>query len=479
MPELDDQQLLREFAETNSETAFAVLVGRYVNLVYSAARRFAGNPHHAEEITQAVFIILARKAGKLSPRVVLSGWLYQTARLTAANVVKGEIRRQRREQEAYMQSTLNGSEPAAWKQIAPLLDDAMGRLGETDRNAVVLHYFENKTAAEVAAALQLTEAAAHKRVNRALEKLRKFFSKRGVTLSATTIAGAVSANSVHAAPAGLAATITATAAKGTAISATITTLVKGTLKIMTYAKLKLALGIGAAVLLAGGAVTVALSDGVTNPSPPATRGQSATETNLIISSEFVEVPDSLLESLDIQWQPSDSGGTTAILTQQQHTDVIGKLERGRNVNVSSQPRIAFAPPMAKQSVQGTVSMTKSVTVAGTNAETGVILKVTASLASDSKSVNLILTPEWRELVDASPRHDGSQNTIRTTKATALATLTLNPDQTILIRQPVDGNSRILGGNAAAAKNLVVFVTPHLGRMVMRLQQKIMPAKPAH
>src|ERR1035441_3592843 len=105
MPELDDHELLSEFARNESEAAFAALVARYVNLVYSTALRFAGNPHHAEEITQAVFIILARKAGKLSPRTVLSGWLYQTARLTAANVVKGEIRRQHREQEAYMQST--------------------------------------------------------------------------------------------------------------------------------------------------------------------------------------------------------------------------------------------------------------------------------------------------------------------------------------------------------------------------------------
>ena len=103
MPEPDDHQLLAAFARTESEPAFAALVKRYVNLVYSTARRFTGNPHQAEEITQAVFIILARKAGKLSPRVVLSGWLYQAARLTSANLVKGKIRRQRREQEAYMQ----------------------------------------------------------------------------------------------------------------------------------------------------------------------------------------------------------------------------------------------------------------------------------------------------------------------------------------------------------------------------------------
>jgi RNA polymerase sigma factor (sigma-70 family) len=264
MTGLDDHELLAEFARNESEAAFAALIARYVNLVYSAALRFTGNPHHAEEITQAVFIVLARKAGSLRRGTVLSGWLYQTARLTAANFVKGEIRRQRREQEAYMQSTLNEPDAAAWEQIAPLLDEAMGRLGETDRNAVVLRFFENKTSQEVAAKLKLNEAAAHKRVNRAVEKLRKFFTKRGVTLTATLIVGAVSANSVQAAPIGLALTISATAAKGAAIAATVTTLVKGTLKLMTYAKLKLATGITAGILLAGGAATVALSGGNTS-----------------------------------------------------------------------------------------------------------------------------------------------------------------------------------------------------------------------
>ena len=255
----DDHELLAQYARSESDAAFATLVARYVNLVYSAALRFTGNPHHAEEITQAVFIILARKAGNLGRGVVLSGWLYQTARLTAGNFVKGEIRRQRREQQAYMQSTLTEPESAAWEQIAPLLEEAMGRLGETDRNAVVLRFFENKTAREVAATLKINEAAAHKRVNRALDKLRKIFSKRGVTLTATVIAGAVAANSVQAAPAGVAAAVTAAAAKGAVISATITTLVKGTMKMMTWMKLKFAAGVGVAVILAGGVATVAFS----------------------------------------------------------------------------------------------------------------------------------------------------------------------------------------------------------------------------
>src|SRR5215510_1920850 len=163
MSELTDYELLSDFARTESEEAFGTLVTRNVNLVYSAALRFTGNAHQAEEITQAVFIILARKAGTLSPRVVLSGWLYQTTRLTAANFMKAELRRQRREQEAYMQSTLNDAGSETWRQIAPLLEDAMGCLGETDRNAVVLRYFENKTAAEAASILKLSEAATHKR----------------------------------------------------------------------------------------------------------------------------------------------------------------------------------------------------------------------------------------------------------------------------------------------------------------------------
>jgi uncharacterized protein (TIGR03435 family) len=261
MLELDDQRLLEEFAGKNSEAAFAALVARYVNLVYSAALRFTSNPHHAEEISQAVFIILARKAGSLGKEAALSGWLYQTARLTSANFIKGEIRRQRREQEAYVQYSLNEPASPIWEEIAPLLDEAMGGLGETDRNAVVLRFFENKTAREVAAALKLTEAAAHKRVNRALEKLLKFFKKRGVTLTTAIIAGAVSANSVHAAPAGLAATISAAAlAKGAAAGGSTLALVKGALKIMLWTKAKTAVVVGVMAILAGGTTAITVNE---------------------------------------------------------------------------------------------------------------------------------------------------------------------------------------------------------------------------
>jgi RNA polymerase sigma factor (sigma-70 family) len=253
MPESDDIALLKQYADENSESAFAELVTRYVNLVYSAALRSGGNAHAAEEITQAVFIILAGKANQLSRHAVLSGWLYQTARLTAANYLRTEFRRQNREQEAYMQAILNEPDSEAWRQIAPLLDDAMGWLGEKDRNAIVLRFFENKNLSEVGAALGASEDAAKMRVNRALEKLRKFFTKRGVTSTTAIIAGVVSANSVQAAPVALAKTISAVAvAKGAAAGGSTLTLVKGALKIMAWTKAKTAIVAGAAVLLAGG-----------------------------------------------------------------------------------------------------------------------------------------------------------------------------------------------------------------------------------
>ena len=158
----------------------------------------------------------------------MSSWLFQATRLTANNFLRGESRRRAREQEAYMQSTLNEPADEAWPRIAPLLDRAVETLGEADRRAILLRFYEGRNLRDVGAVLGASEDAAKKRVNRAVEKLRKFFTKRGVILPATTLTAALAANSVQAAPAGLAAAVSAAASAGIAVTAS--TLIAATTK---------------------------------------------------------------------------------------------------------------------------------------------------------------------------------------------------------------------------------------------------------
>jgi uncharacterized protein (TIGR03435 family) len=258
MQELDDHALLSEYVAYDSEEAFAALVARHINKVYSVALRHTGNPAAAEEISQAVFVILARKSRRLGKNVNLSGWLYQTARLTTVTFVRGQIRRARREREAFMQTNLNQNESEVWKLIAPLLDEAMAALNQTDRNAVMLRFFDGKSMREVAAALGANENTARQRVGRAVEKMQNFFFKRGISSTTAIITAAISANSVQAAPVLLANTITAVAmTKGVAAGDSTLTLIKGALKFMAWTKVKTAIVGGVMLLCAAGTITVA------------------------------------------------------------------------------------------------------------------------------------------------------------------------------------------------------------------------------
>jgi RNA polymerase sigma factor (sigma-70 family) len=237
-----DSELVRQFAQTNSEAAFAELVKRHVNLVYSAAlRQVNGDEHLAKDVAQIVFTDLARKAGSLARRETLTGWLYTSAHFAAVKIVRGENRRRDRE-EKFMRESIHEIAPETdWEKLRPTLDDVMHELKESDREAVLLRYFENQQFKEVGAKLGLNENAARMRVGRALEKLRDIFTKRGVT-TATALASVISANAIQIAPANLAATLT------TASIATVGTGTFTFLKIMTMTKLKLAFS---AIFVAG------------------------------------------------------------------------------------------------------------------------------------------------------------------------------------------------------------------------------------
>ena len=172
-----DQQLLQDYAGGRSEAAFAELVRRHVDLVYSAALRMVRDVHLAEDVTQGVFVALAQNARQLTDRPVLSGWLHRTAQNLAAKTVRTDVRRRAREQEAVAMNELFAAEPdATWEHIAPHLDAALAELNETDRDALMLRYFERKSAHEMAQRLGVSDEAAQRRVSRAVERLREFFA---------------------------------------------------------------------------------------------------------------------------------------------------------------------------------------------------------------------------------------------------------------------------------------------------------------
>jgi RNA polymerase sigma factor (sigma-70 family) len=249
----DDAELLRRYAEQRSEAAFAELVRRHLNLVYSAAVRLTrGDTHRAEDVAQLVFTDLARKAAALSRRPVLAGWLYTSTHYATAKILRTEQRRQTREQEAQaMQELLSDVAPEAdWDRLRPVLDAAMRELNERDREAVLLRFFEGRGFAEVGARLNLSENAARMRVDRALDKLRVRLSEHGVTSTAAALAVALANQAVVAAPAGLATTITGAALTGAAASG-------GAWAALQFIAMnKLQVGIASTVIVAAGSGAV-------------------------------------------------------------------------------------------------------------------------------------------------------------------------------------------------------------------------------
>src|SRR5438445_2213921 len=222
-----DAQLLREYAEHGAEAAFAEIVARHTNLVYSAALRQVDSPDVAAEVAQSVFVGLARVALSLSRKLAesasLAGWLCRSARNISLNLRRDEFRRHSRERQAMDNLDSIPEATPEWERLRPVLDEAMSELSEPDYDALLMRFFKNQDLRSVGLALGVSDDAAQKRVSRALDKLRDLLSQRGIATPAVALSTVLSANTVQVAPAGLAITIsTAAALAGTTLATTAT-----------------------------------------------------------------------------------------------------------------------------------------------------------------------------------------------------------------------------------------------------------------
>jgi RNA polymerase sigma factor (sigma-70 family) len=243
----DTQQLLMEYVDTGSESAFRELVGQYIDLVYSTARRLVGGDAHlAQDVAQTVFLHLSRNARKLSRESMLGGWLHRDTCFVASKTLRSERRRRAREREAVFMNSLSDHSEGNLEELAPILDEAINLLASEDRTAILLRFFEQRDFRAVGMALGSNEDAARMRVNRALEKLQVMLRRRGVALSVAGLASVLGVQAVTAAPAGLAGNVAGAVLAGTAAASALS----GTL-VKTIVMTKIKAGIIGTVVIAG------------------------------------------------------------------------------------------------------------------------------------------------------------------------------------------------------------------------------------
>ncbi len=291
----DDTDLLRRYVRDNSEEAFAELVRRHVDLVYSSAlRRVGRDAHLAEDVTQQVFAELARKGRALLTRATLEGWLYTTSRFKAIDAVRTESRRRLREQNSL---SMNPAQPGPqgggdWESLRPLIDSAMDALSEGDREVLLLRYFQSRSFAEVGRMLSLTEDTARKRSSRALERLRAQLARRGLSSATEALALILGNQAIGAAPGGLATGVSGAAlasAKGSAVSAV------HFLRIMTTIK------------IAAGAATLALLVASLGTAAFEAREHQRAEDALARARRDTAEAETQLKVLDGQIRDADRG----------------------------------------------------------------------------------------------------------------------------------------------------------------------------
>jgi RNA polymerase sigma factor (sigma-70 family) len=267
---MTDGELLAELARNRDPDLFRQLMQRHMDFVYAAAVRQSANQTAAQDITQAVFLLLWQRVGTLKPGTTIKGWLFNATRYVVANARRGEARRTAHEREAAAMRFERIDQPKT-PEISDVLDDAIAKLSEPDRQAVLLRYFDDLSVAQLGQILGISEDAAKKRVTRAIDRLRRHLLHRGAGVSALSLPAVLAAHATLPIPTPLlGATMNAIlagshgAAAGTAIS-----LAKGATKMMIRNQIKLIVIKCVVATACVGAAAAVVTQEVRPPAAPA------------------------------------------------------------------------------------------------------------------------------------------------------------------------------------------------------------------
>jgi RNA polymerase sigma factor (sigma-70 family) len=288
---MNDWELIQKY-RSGSESAFETLVKRHVDYVYCAALRQVRDPSLAEDVSQAVFLLLAQKAKTFRPDTILISWLFRTTQNIASHAVRSESRRQRRETEAATMNptTTSPESDSQWERVSPALDEALATLPGKDRDAVLLRFVGKKQFSEVGAEIGSSEDAAKKRVSRALGRLREFFVRRGTTLSIAALGVMLGERLVHAAPLELTTKITAGVLSGASAAPGPATLLKAAIRELSWNKVKWGAAIGAGVVAVLSLGTAAMRNGSNSALATATPAP-AVQNHLLSEAKTVAPAD--------------------------------------------------------------------------------------------------------------------------------------------------------------------------------------------
>jgi RNA polymerase sigma factor (sigma-70 family) len=311
----DEQKLLHRYTVEGSRDALDELIRRYQGLVYSAAVRQVHDSHLAEDVTQAVFLVLAEKSGGIRHEMALGGWLLTVTRRAALHAMKKQTTQHRHERAA-ARGEMTEPVTETWNQIAPVIDGALAGLSGKNRDAVVMRFFQDRSFAEIGTQLGLSEDAARKRVARGLEHLKAILSRRGPTLSLAALSMAISTHAVKAAPPSVAAVVVGGAGSSTPQSVSIA---KGVIKMIAYPKARIIAAVAASVVLGGTGIVVlngVFADGPSNAAPAggasvaaAPTTMPATASGTLIFSDRAQTP--VLINLNDPL-PDDAAGVTQV-----------------------------------------------------------------------------------------------------------------------------------------------------------------------